>query len=962
MKKILLLIVVAILAILPATAQLTGDGYYRVRNSRSKRTVYVTDNKGSVDYAATTADVGALEVWSNPDRVVSDPSSILYFEKHGDLWDILGSGTGVSKIISAYVNILYQASTKTYLCYGSKAGLSKYLGDVDTSSDDQGIVSVDAKGDSRKWEIIPVNANTDSYFGIKPTISVGGRHFSPFYADFPFSAHSAGMKFYTITKVDKGYAVISEVSGTIAKSVPVIIECSSTSPASNRLSIGGNGSTPSGNLLGGVYFNNKSKLHYNRTKFDPATMRILGVGSDGKLAYISPSLDFLPANQSYLKVPANTPAELKIVTAEEYETLTAQPTGISLSKTEVTAIAGESFKLTATITPSQLSDSPIAWSSSNTAIATVDGSGQVKTIAPGSAIITATTQNGLKAECRLTVIRHPESVTLSKTAAQIYPGDSFTLTANVLPADASDKTVSWKSSNPGIASVDANGKVTGVAPGNCQIIVTTHNGKSASCEITVVRRPIPVSSVTISHSELSLTEGDTFTLTASVNPADADNQTITWTSSNPAVATVDSKGGVTAIAPGSATVTATAEGKSASCKVTVTRRPIPVSSVTISRSELSLTAGDTFTLTANVLPANADNKTITWSSSNPAVATVAPNGFVTAISAGTATISATAGGKSASCVVTVTRRPVPVASITISKSQLSLTEGDTYTLTAHVNPADADNQTVTWNITNPAVATIDSNGLVTAISAGSAIVTATAEGKVASCLVTVVRRSIDVESVSISKTEAEITAGDTLQLSARVNPENADNPNLKWKSSDTEIAIVDNEGLVTALSEGVVTITAFANNGKSASCQVTVKRRILYAETITLSASSLELIVNEESQLSATVFPEEAVDKEVSWESSDPSVVTVTTDGKLTAIAEGKAVITASAGKARAECQVTVTNPNSGIENILGSTGSADVYNLQGILIKRRATAADLMLLPSGLYILNGKLVKLTLK
>ena len=252
--------------------------------------------------------------------------------------------------------------------------------------------------------------------------------------------------------------------------------------------------------------------------------------------------------------------------------------------------------------------------------------------------------------------------------------------------------------------------------------------------------PIDVTGVSLSSSSETLEVNQTVQLTATVVPSNADNQAVTWSSSNNNIATVTDEGLVTAIGAGTATITVTTEdgSKTATCTITVTTPPDPIPVTAISLSNASVAIGNTKTLTITYTPADANTgKAIsTWTSSNTAVATVA-NGVVTGVSAGTATITATTeGGITASCTVTVS--VVSVTGVSLDKSSADLQIGGTTTLTATVAPADASNKTVTWSSSNPAVATV-ANGVVTGIAAGTATITATTVdgNKTATCTVTV---------------------------------------------------------------------------------------------------------------------------------------------------------------------------------------------------------------------------------
>ena len=251
-------------------------------------------------------------------------------------------------------------------------------------------------------------------------------------------------------------------------------------------------------------------------------------------------------------------------------------------------------------------------------------------------------------------------VSLDKNRLTLDVGGTATLAATVEPDEASIKNVTWSSDNESVATVDTSGTVTAHSTGNATITATAADGsgEKATCTVTVnAAATVHVTGVSLDKTSLELTEGDTETLTATVEPSDATNKNVTWSTSDASIATV-TDGVVTAVAPGTATITVTTENgnKTATCAVTVTAATVPVTGVTLNKTSTSLYVGDTETLTATVAPDNATDKTVTWTSSNPSVATV-ENGVVTAVSAGTATITVTTddGTKTATCTVTVSR-------------------------------------------------------------------------------------------------------------------------------------------------------------------------------------------------------------------------------------------------------------------------------------------------------------------
>ena len=254
---------------------------------------------------------------------------------------------------------------------------------------------------------------------------------------------------------------------------------------------------------------------------------------------------------------------------------------------------------------------------------------------------------------------------------------------------------------------------------------------------------VSVTSVSVSPTSISLMEGESKQLSATVSPGEATDKSVNWTSSAPDVASVNQSGNVTAVKAGSATITVktTDGGKTATCSVTVNAKVFPVTGVTLDAKTKELVEGESFTLKATVSPDNATDKTVTWSSSAPDVASVNQSGNVTAVKAGSATITVktTDGSKTATCAVTVMPKVYSVTGVSLDKAEATLFEGETTTLTATVTPDNATDKTVTWSSSAPDVASVNQSGNVTAVKAGSATITVktTDGGKTATCAVTV---------------------------------------------------------------------------------------------------------------------------------------------------------------------------------------------------------------------------------
>ncbi|MHA7966396.1 Ig-like domain-containing protein [Paenibacillus sp. CAU 1782] len=327
------------------------------------------------------------------------------------------------------------------------------------------------------------------------------------------------------------------------------------------------------------------------------------------------------------------------------------------------------------------------------------------------------------------------SVTLSPaTLALIAGGETGAVTADVAPSNATNKKVTFTSSDPDVATVDEEGTVTPLKAGEAIITATTEDGgKTATSTITVKEAAVAVTGVTISPASLTLVAGgDKGTVTSEIAPGNATNKKVTFTSSDPDVATVDEEGTVTPLKAGEAIITATTEdgGKTATSTITVKEAAVAVTGVTISPASLTLVAGgDNSTVTSEIAPGNATNKKVTFTSSDPSVATVDEEGTVTPLKAGEAIITATTedGGKTATVSVTV-KESVPVTGVTVSPAALKLTAGGSKEkLTATVAPSNATNKKVTFTSSDPAVASVDEEGTVTPLKAGTATITATTE-------------------------------------------------------------------------------------------------------------------------------------------------------------------------------------------------------------------------------------------
>jgi uncharacterized protein YjdB len=434
------------------------------------------------------------------------------------------------------------------------------------------------------------------------------------------------------------------------------------------------------------------------------------------------------------------------VSANATVTVTPVPVGsIVIAPSSATVTVGQTAALASTVKDANgltVTDRIVAWSSSDDRIATVSTAGVVRGIAPGPAVISATSE-GVTGTAAVTVVSIAVgSVTVLPTSANVQRGATTVLTAtvkDVTGAVATDRQVTWSTSNTAVASVSATGVVTGNAIGVATITASS-GGRSGSAAITVV--PVPVGSVTVDPATANLLAGQTIAITPTVRDANGTvvmDRVVTWSSNNTAVATVFSTTGVvTAKSAGTATISATSEGKSATASVTVTL--VPVAAITLQPSTLTIAPGQTATLTPTTTTADGTvvtGRTITFASDNTGVARVSTAGVVTGVANGTAVITATSEGRSATATVTV--QPA-VSFVVVSPGLVLIRKTGTVQLSAAAYDANSNRlvgRAVTWSSNDESVATVDVNGFVTTKTAGVVQITATIDGKSDSSIITV---------------------------------------------------------------------------------------------------------------------------------------------------------------------------------------------------------------------------------
>ncbi len=563
--------------------------------------------------------------------------------------------------------------------------------------------------------------------------------------------------------------------------------------------------------------------------------------------------------------------------------------GMTLSESTVTARIGAKVQLRATITPDNATNQEVTWKSSNTNVATVSKNGLVTMKSAGTASIICTSADNptVQAFCNVTVLKAVSGVSLDIDSREMYVGENYRLTYLVSPSDASTPEVVWSTTNSSVVEVDATGMLTAKGVGQAEIIIKTVDGSYMDlCTIVVKQKP---TNVKLSLTNLTMNAGEYFYLDAVLTPANSTKEGLIWECVDTEIATVSSSGRVTAKTAGQTLIVVKTEnGATAYCKLTVLEA---VAALELTPKKATIDVGERVSLTTKFTPETASNTNVTWESSDEKIASVNKDGEVTGRQGGTAVITCKTddGGYNAFCIITVIEE---ITELKIVPEQYKLGLGKTYQLKVEIANSTASSKDVEWYSSDEDVVTVDKNGKIRGISLGYATITAVAldgSDAEATCEIRVVT---EVTGMTMNYTSITLIQGNTFQLEAEIRPENATYNTPSWKSDDEKIALVDDDGIVTAISPGTAWITAEArdSSGKYCKCYVTVIAPIP-ATGVTTMVDEIVMAPGEKKTIVAKATPANTTDSML-WTSTDESVARVNaTTGEITAVAPGNTTI-----------------------------------------------------------------------
>ena len=567
---------------------------------------------------------------------------------------------------------------------------------------------------------------------------------------------------------------------------------------------------------------------------------------------------------------------------------------------------GGSLKLNYEVLPENADDVDVVWRSTDESVLTVDAAGYVHGVSKGSARIfaTAAANNEVYDAIVVTVLRDDASIS-ADVPERMFAGDSAALNVQVTPNgeytfDISDETV---------ISLDENGTLTALGAGTATLTLTSAGGRSAAYRVRVYEH---VNAISFVRDEIYLNAGMTASASAlaALEPAGCLVENVSFESGNEEVFTVNRNGEITAAATGTALLTMTADGVSASLTVNVVSDGSVISAVAVSSTYLPLNVGASATLSPVITGGQGIYKTGSWYSDAPETVEI------TAVSTkGVATIHAKApgyariymvssSGQTAYCEVMV--NPLAARSIALNQKLYTLLPGEMAFAGYTLSPAGANADAVYMYTSNPAVATVDGDGLITAVSAGECELFVYTGGLASSGRIIV--SGIDMQAAQLCESEYRGNAGDRAEICYTYEPQNASPASFTWNSEDTDVAEVDPySGIVFYKHAGETLIHGVATDASGIELTLSVFVEEVPVKSLSLAETELTLKAGESAPILYSVYPHNASYAEAVFESVDENIATVDESGMVKAIREGSTEIYVSVGSGEYELTKTVS-------------------------------------------------------
>lgn len=590
---------------------------------------------------------------------------------------------------------------------------------------------------------------------------------------------------------------------------------------------------------------------------------------------------------------------------------------ITLDKKNLSLKKGDSYQLIPEVFPIGIAHEPIVYESSDNSIVEVNNvSGYITAKKNGTVIVTAKINDEVYTNCEVVVSNNNiviKKITFNSENVSLQENSTYQLRYTISPINATIHNVYFESSDESIVKVSKTGKVTAIKSGKAIVRVYTNNSNNVMDSIIVnvykknssnnsnnnVNNDIKkeeVSSVKILNDDIILNVSGTIDLITEIKPSNS-NQSLNYTSTDESVVKVVN-GKIEALSTGEAwVIVSTINGKSDKKKVIVQDSKISVNSFNIKDDAIDLNISSVTKISYEIMPTNATNQKINWSSSNTKVAKVDANGKVEAVNEGKCVITGISSDGNYKDTVSINVNKVnniiKETQLKLSSSKIDLKIGKSKNITYTISPSNATYQDVKWASSNESIASV-SDGLIVAKKEGRALIKATTHYGIEE-QVEVIVTPISVNGITLNLKNYSLYKGESVVLIPTISPTNATNKGYKWSSNNPNIAIVDQNGIVKANSEGSAIITITTNDGGfTDKCSIVVKPNIINVSSINLDKKSYSLYEGESVSLVATINPSNATNKEIYWSSSNDAIASVV-NGKVTAKKSGEAYIYAKA-------------------------------------------------------------------
>lgn len=664
----------------------------------------------------------------------------------------------------------------------------------------------------------------------------------------------------------------------------------------------------------------KQQLNYNFipesatstvTTWTSFNEKIAVVSSSGEITAIAPGETYIVGRTEEGYVAT---AYIKVLQAA---------TDISLESKNITLYTGEKHLLAYSLQPanatSQVTFELIDPTGNSSKIVKVTSDGEITALAAGEVDILAKTEEGNTTSCHIVVLQSAQGVSILPEEISLKVGEDKTITPTLNPFNATS-VITWLSFDESIVKVDKNGTVTGVSVGQAYIIVKTQEGHMAKCLVNVWQAS---EGFTLDEDEIIVELGSKIQVKYTTKPANA-IVNLKWLSTNDAIVKVNKNGVVEGVSIGTTVIVATDEnGNQDTCKVTVIQKPTSISVP----ASVRVKVGSTLKLNVTLIPENTTEKKLTWSTANDRIATIS-NGVISGKKKGYTVITVKTSNHLTETIFVEVYEYKEVTGVSINPTKKTITKGRTYQLQASVKPSNASNKAVKWKSSNSSIVSVSSTGKIKGLKGGVATITCTSAEKSykATCTVTVVEKAT---SIKLNVTSKTLVSGKKYKLKATVKSNYAAKQKLVWSSSNKSIATVSGSGVVKAKKIGKCRIKVSTTDGskKYATCTIRVVRK---ATSIKLNKTYLKIVEGKRTRLSATVKPKNATNRRVNWSSSNSEIAMVTSDGRITALTEGRVKITAVAKDGSGKKAICVVDVQKAVPVTSISLTSQDMVLVKG--------------------------------